>query len=98
MLPSDIIVRNPPMHLRLELKKRCELFWLKDIRDVDISKCCAKCFIGKYDPNFWDATHGKSEGGRGCHSEAKSVGKSILPVRTKRWLRLETEHARRICS
>lgn len=62
MLSSDIIVRHAPMHLRLELKKRCELFWLKDIRDVDISKCCAKCFIGQYDPNFWDATHGKSEG------------------------------------
>ena len=38
MLSSDTIVRHAPMHLRLELKKRCELFWLKDIRDVDISQ------------------------------------------------------------
>ena len=62
MLSSEIMNTHAPMHLRLELKKRCELFWLKDIRDVDISQCCAKYFIGQYDPNFWDATHGKSEG------------------------------------
>lgn len=56
------MVVSKNMRLRLELKRRCELFWLKDIRDVNISECCAKCFIGEYDPNFWNATHGKSEG------------------------------------
>lgn len=61
MIPLKIMVTQP-MHLRLELKKKCTLFWLKDIRDVDITQCCAKCFIGAYDPNFWDATHEKSEG------------------------------------
>lgn len=50
------------MRLHLELKKKCTLFWLKDIRNVDITQCCAKCFIGVYDPNFWEATHNKSEG------------------------------------
>ena len=38
------------------------MFWLKDIRDVDIVQCCVKCFIGAYAPNFWEATHDKSEG------------------------------------
>ena len=60
MVPYKIMTA-PPMHLRLELKKKCTLFWLKDIRDVDITKCCAKCFIWAYDPNFCDATHEKSE-------------------------------------
>lgn len=61
MIPCKITT-TPQMRLRLELKKRCTLFWLKDIRDVDITQCCAKCFIGAYDPHFWDATHDKSEG------------------------------------
>ena len=56
MLSSDTIVRHAPMHLRLELKKRCELFWLKDIRDVDISQCCAKCFIGQKDNRVYYAS------------------------------------------
>ncbi len=60
MIPYQIT--TPPMHLRLELRKKCSLFWLKDIRAVDITKCCAKCFIGQYDNRFWDATHNKSEG------------------------------------
>lgn len=61
MLPSESINTSTIMHLRLEIKKKCNLFWLKDIRDVDITKCCAKCFIGEYDKRFWDATHEKSQ-------------------------------------
>ncbi len=62
MLLSESLNGKAPMHLRLEILKQCNLFWLKDIRDVDISKCCAKCFIGVYDNRFWDATHLKSSG------------------------------------
>lgn len=61
MIPYQIMTSSP-MRLRLEIRKKCTLFWLKDIRAVDISKCCAKCFIGAYDPHFWDATHEKSSG------------------------------------
>ena len=61
MIPCKIMA-TPIMRLRLELKKKCTLFWLKDIRDVDITQCCAKCFIGAYDPHFWNVTHEKSEG------------------------------------
>lgn len=60
MITCQIV--NAPMHLRLELKKLCSLFWLKDIREVDITQCCAKCFIGEYDPHFWNATKNKSSG------------------------------------
>ena len=36
MIPSDFIVTHAPMHLRLEIRKKCNFFWLRDIRDVDI--------------------------------------------------------------
>ena len=42
------------MHLTLEVKRYHEFFWLRDIRAVDISQCCAKCFIGGKDSRvYW---------------------------------------------
>lgn len=35
------------MKLLLEIKQKCNFFWLRAIRDVRIDKCCAKCFIGE---------------------------------------------------
>lgn len=44
------------MHLTLEVKKYHEFFWLRDIRRVDISKCCAECFIGGKDNRVYYGT------------------------------------------
>ena len=44
------------MHLHLEIRKKCNFFWLRDIRAVDISQCCAKCFIGEKDNRVYYAT------------------------------------------
>jgi hypothetical protein len=60
MIPSDFIVTHAPMHLRLEIRKKCNFFWLRDIRDVDISQCCAKCFIGEKDNRVYYGTLQKS--------------------------------------
>ena len=49
------------MHLRLEIRKRCEFFWLKYIQSVDITQCCAKCFNGPFDNRFWGKTTGVSK-------------------------------------
>lgn len=49
------------MHLRLEIKKKCNFFWLRDIRNVDISQCCAKCFIGDKDNRVYYGTLHKSK-------------------------------------
>ena len=45
-----------PMHLNLRILKQCNFFWLRDIRDVDITKCCAKCFIGGKDNRVYYGT------------------------------------------
>lgn len=45
-----------PMHLHLEIRKKCNFFWLRDIRDVDITQCCAKCFIGGKDNRVYYGT------------------------------------------
>lgn len=50
-----------PMHMRLEIRKKCSFFWLRDIRDVDISQCCAKCFIGGKDNRVYYGTLHKSQ-------------------------------------
>ena len=63
MVTSRII--TAPMRLHLELKKKCNFFWLRDIRDVDIEECCAKCFIGGKDNRVYYATRGKSDAGVG---------------------------------
>ena len=44
------------MHLTLEVKKYHEFFWLRYIRRVDISKCCAECFIGGKDNRVYYGT------------------------------------------
>lgn len=45
------------MKMTLEIKQRCNFFWLRAIRNARIDKCCAKCFIG-------DAFHEVFEGTR----------------------------------
>lgn len=59
MVSCKIVVA--PMHLRLEITKRCNFFWLRAIEDVDISQCCAKCFIGPKDNRVYYGTLHKSE-------------------------------------
>ncbi len=44
------------MHLRLEVKKYHEFFWLRDIRGVNSYKCCAECFIGGKDNRVYYGT------------------------------------------
>ena len=46
------------MRLTLEVKRYHEFFWLRDIRGVDIYKCCAECFIGQRDSRvYWGTLH-----------------------------------------
>ena len=46
------------MHLTLQVKKYHEFFWLRDIRAVNIYKCCAECFIGNRDGRvYWGTLH-----------------------------------------
>lgn len=52
---------SAPMQLRLEIRKKCNFFWLRDIRDVDIGVCCAKCFIGDKDNRVYYGTLHKSK-------------------------------------
>ena len=58
MLSSKIV--SAPMHLHLEIRKKCSFFWLRDIRDVNIEECCAKCFIGEKDNRVYYGTLHKS--------------------------------------
>ncbi len=53
-------IMNVPMRLHLEIRKKCNFFWLRDIRAVDISQCCAKCFIGDKDNRVYYGTLNKS--------------------------------------
>jgi hypothetical protein len=48
------------MHLHLEVRKKCEFFWLLGIEAVDISQCCAKCFIGVRQSHVYWETNQKS--------------------------------------
>lgn len=48
-------------NLRLEILNKCNFFWLRDIRDVDIHQCCAKCFIGGKDNRVYYGTLHKSQ-------------------------------------
>lgn len=50
-----------PMHMRLEIKKKCNFFWLRAITGVDITQCCAKCFIGEKDNRVYYGTLHKSK-------------------------------------
>lgn len=42
--------------MRLEILKPCQFFWLRSIHAVDISQCCAKCFIGQKDNRVYYGT------------------------------------------
>lgn len=44
------------MHLTLEVKRYHEFFWLRDIRQVNIYRCCAECFIGGRDNRVYYGT------------------------------------------
>ena len=44
------------MHLTLRVKQYHEFFWLRDIRQVNIYACCAKCFIGGEDNRVYYGT------------------------------------------
>ena len=44
------------MHLTLEVKRYHEFFWLRDIRAVNINRCCAECFIGQRDSRVYYGT------------------------------------------
>lgn len=44
------------MHLKLEVKRYHEFFWLRDIRGVNIYRCCAQCFIGGKDNRVYYGT------------------------------------------
>ena len=44
------------MHLKLEVKRYHEFFWLRSIRAVNIYKCCAGCFIGQKDNRVYYGT------------------------------------------
>lgn len=54
-------IENKPMRLHLEILKKCNFFWLRAIKDVDITQCCAKCFIGEKDNRVYYGTLHKSE-------------------------------------
>lgn len=46
------------MRLILDVKRYHEFFWLRDIRAVNIYKCCAECFIGNRDSRvYWGTLH-----------------------------------------
>jgi hypothetical protein len=49
------------MKVSLNIKKPSEFFWLRKIRGVDISQCCAKCFLGVSDTRMFHGTnHGQT--------------------------------------
>lgn len=60
MTPERVAAENERwienMHLTLLVKRYHEFFWLRDIRAVDISQCCAKCFIGQRDMRVYNQT------------------------------------------
>lgn len=49
------------MKLILEVKQRCNFFWLRAIRNVRIDKCCAQCFIGEKYNEVYEKTHFKDK-------------------------------------
>ena len=44
------------MKIFLDIKVPSEFFWVRKIRDVNISKCCAECFIGDSDTRMYHST------------------------------------------
>lgn len=61
MILSNTINSQAPMRLRLEIRKKCNFFWLRDIHGVDITQCCAKCFIGGKDNRVYYGTLHKTQ-------------------------------------
>jgi len=49
------------MKLILDIKKPCNFFWLRAIKNVRIDTCCAKCFIGDKFNEIYEQTRYKSE-------------------------------------
>ena len=49
------------MKMSLDIKKPSQFFWLCKIRDVDISRCCKKCFCGESEGQMYHGTaHGQT--------------------------------------
>lgn len=48
------------MHLTLDVKKKCNFFWLRGIRRARIDKCCAECFIGEKYTEVYEKTRFKN--------------------------------------
>lgn len=44
------------MHLKLEVKRYHEFFWLRSVRSVNIYRCCAECLIGQKDNRIYYGT------------------------------------------
>lgn len=49
------------MKLTLEIKKKCNFFWLRGIRRARIDKCCAQCFIGEAYHEVFEGTRYKDK-------------------------------------
>lgn len=49
------------MKLTLEIKKKCNFFWLRGIRRARIDKCCAQCFIGEAYHEIFEGTRYKDK-------------------------------------
>ena len=49
------------MTMSLRIHHKSQFFWLRKIRGVNISKCCAECFIGDKDNWLYHVTHGKDK-------------------------------------
>lgn len=49
------------MKLTLEIKQKCNFFWLRGIRNARIDKCCAKCFIGETFHEVFEGTRYKEK-------------------------------------
>ena len=49
------------MRLTLDIKRKCNFFWLRGIRSVRIDKCCAQCFIGDKFNEVYEQTRFKDK-------------------------------------
>lgn len=48
------------MIFTLDIKRKCNFFWLRGIRRVRIDQCCAKCFVGEKYNEVFEKTKFKS--------------------------------------
>lgn len=49
------------MRLTLDIKRKCNFFWLRGIRSVRIDKCCAQCSIGDKFNEVYEQTRFKDK-------------------------------------